>query len=358
MEWTAIAALVGGLVALSLGADWLVRGGAKLALTLGIPPLVVGLTIIAFGTSAPEFSVSVGAALKGSADVALGNVLGSITANVLLALGLAAIIRAIPIHSQIVRQEMPIYLAAMVLFAAMLLDGQLSRLDGIILFSLIIAYVVFLIRQSRLAGKEETEEFLDEIPKSRWDDRPAVQIALIIAGLIALIQGADWAVEGAVQLARGLGISELVIGVTVIAVGTSLPEIVTTVVAMIKKEGDIAVGNIVGSNIFNIFAVMGAAAAVAPEGVAVAPEVLRVDLWVAAGCTLALLPVILTDGQMQRWEGGLFLACYALYIAHLALQQSGAAAHAVFAEVVTGVVIPLVIAALLLHYVWHQAKRG
>ncbi|HRG71897.1 MAG TPA: calcium/sodium antiporter, partial [Thauera aminoaromatica] len=247
-----------GLTVLVVGADVLVRGASRLAVSFGVSPLVVGLTVVAFGTSAPEMAVSVGSALAGSPDLALGNVVGSNICNVLLILGISALITPLLVDEQIIRQEIPIMIGVSALLVVMALDGHLGLVESIVLFALVIAYTVFLIVQSRRASKAVQEEFGTDLPTSAWDRHWAVQVGLIATGLVMLIVGADWLVEAAVAFARAFGVSDLVVGLTVVAVGTSMPEIATSIVAAMRGQRDIAVGNVVGSHIFNILAVLGA----------------------------------------------------------------------------------------------------
>ncbi|HAG75050.1 MAG TPA: sodium:calcium antiporter, partial [Thauera sp.] len=237
-----------GLTVLVIGADVMVRGASRLAVSFGVSPLVVGLTVVAFGTSAPEMAVSVGSALSGSPDLAIGNVVGSNIANILLILGISALITPLLVDEQIIRQEIPIMIGASVLLVVVALDGRIGLLESIVMFGLVIAYTLFLVVQSRRASKAVEDEFASEIPTSNWDRHWAVQIALVGVGLAMLVVGADWLVDSAVAFARAFGVSDLVIGLTVVAVGTSMPEIATSIVAAMRGQRDIAVGNVVGSN--------------------------------------------------------------------------------------------------------------
>jgi K+-dependent Na+/Ca+ exchanger-like protein len=243
--------LLAGLVLLVAGAEVLVRGAAKLAAHFGIPPLIIGLTVVAFGTSAPETAVSVQAAFNGSGDLAIGNVIGSNIANVLLILGITALVAPLLVSRQLIRLDVPIMIGASLVTYALALDGSLSRLDGALLFAGIIAYTSFLIISSRKSKAPAADEFSVEYGPEAAPKPYAtlLNLALIIAGLVLLVSGSNFLVTGAVSLARALGLSELVIGLTVIAIGTSLPELATSVMAAFKGERDIAVGNIVGSNI-------------------------------------------------------------------------------------------------------------
>jgi cation:H+ antiporter len=337
-----------GLIALVAGASLLVRGAAKLAVSFGISPLVVGLTVVAFGTSAPETAVSVGAVLQGNSDIAVGNVVGSNIFNVLFILGVSALIAPLVIHRQLVRQEVPIMIGASVILCVMALDGHIGRFDAALLAAMLVAYTVFLVVQSRRAGIETEDAALAELPAaSRWDRHWSVQVLLVVAGLVMLVVGADWLVDAAVQFARALGVSDLVIGLTVVAAGTSLPEVATSVVATIRGERDIAVGNVVGSNTFNILCCLGVSGLVAPGGLTVAPPLLAFDLWVMLAAAVACFPVFVTGRQIARWEGSLFLLYYVAYTVFLILAATRHAALQGFSDTMLEYVLPLTVIVLV-----------
>ena len=347
-----------GLAALVIGADLLVRGASRLAVSFGVSPLVVGLTVVAFGTSAPEMAVSVDSALNGSADLALGNVIGSNIANVLLILGISALITPLLVHEQIIRQEIPILIGVSVLLVVMAMDGQLDLLESVVLFALVIAYTVFLVLQSRRASSAAQDEFESEIPTSNWDRHWSVQLALVAAGLVLLVVGADWLVDAAVHFARVFGVSDLVIGLTIVAVGTSMPEIATSVVAALRGQRDIAVGNVVGSNIFNILAVLGAAGIASGSGLAVSEAARNFDLWVMLAVAFACLPIMVTGREIARWEGVVFLAYYAAYTAWLVLQSQAHASLPAFSKVMLGYALPLTVITIVASIVRHNGRRG
>lgn len=349
-----------GLGALTLGAELMVRGASRLALTLGISPLVVGLTVVAFGTSAPEMAVSAGAALGGSGDIAVGNVVGSNIANVLLILGLSALIVPLAVNEQIIRQEIPIMIGASLLLVVMAMDGRLSAGEGGALFALVVVYTVFLVIQSRRAGQATQDEYAGEMPdaQSKWDAHWAVQVALVVGGLGLLVLGADWLVGAAVAVARIFGVSDLVIGLTVVAVGTSMPEIATSLVAAFRGERDIAVGNVVGSNVFNIFAVMGVAAILADDGLAVSAAARNFDLWVMLAVALACLPIALSGREIARWEGVLFVGYYLAYTAFLVLAAQRHEQLPAFSGIMMSYVIPLTVIGLVVSFVHSNGKRG
>jgi cation:H+ antiporter len=339
-----------GLAALVVGAEALVRGASRLAVSWGISPLVVGLTVVAFGTSAPEMAVSVGASLAGSADLAIGNVVGSNIANVLLILGLSALIAPLLVHEQIIRQEIPIMIGASLVVVAMALDGTIGRVEAGLLFAGVIAYTVFLVVQSRRASTDAEDEFASEIPTSTWDRHWSVQAVLVAGGLGLLVLGADWLVGSAVAFAKMLGVSDLVIGLTVVAVGTSMPEIATSLVAALRGQRDIAVGNVVGSNIFNLLAVLGVAGVVSAGGLAVPDAARNFDLWVMLAVAFACLPILLTGREIARWEGVLFLAYYALYLLYLVLAAQQHESLRAFSSAMLSYVLPLTAVTLLVSF--------
>ncbi len=345
-----------GLVTLVVGADAMVRGASRLAVTFGISPLVVGLTEVALGTSAPELAVSVGATLGGNPDLAIGNVIGSNIANILLILGISALITPLLVAEQIIRQEVPIMIGASVLMVVMALDGSISRLEGAILFALVIAYTVFLIRQSRRASREVEEEFASEIPSSDWDRHWSVQAALIVGGLALLVLGADWLVDAAVAVAQTFGVSDLVIGLTIVAVGTSMPEVATSIVAALRGQRDIAVGNVVGSNVFNIFAVIGATGLVSATGIPVPEAARNFDLWVMLAVAFACLPILITGREIARWEGGVFLGYYAAYTAWLVLSAQQHSALPAFSGIMLSYVMPLTVITLIVSIMRHNGR--
>lgn len=338
---------IAGLVALVLGASWLVRGASKLALSFGISPLVVGLTIVAFGTSAPEMAVSTGAVLNGQTDIAVGNVVGSNIFNVLFILGISAMVAPLIVHVQLIRQEVPIMIGSALLLVALGLDGMLSRWDGALLLVLVVAYTVFLIVQSRRESSASTAEFDAELQPSTpnaWDGKWPAQVALIVIGLVLLVLGSDWLVSASVVFAKALGVSDLVIGLTIVAAGTSMPEVATSLTAAFKGERDIAVGNVVGSCTFNLLGCLGlSAVASGALGLPLAPSILSFDLWVMLAALLACLPVFVSGREIARWEGGVFLAYYVAYVAYMILASQQHDALAGFSTVMLSFVLPLTI---------------
>ncbi len=339
---------IAGLVALIVGAELLVRGASRLATTMGISPLVVGLTVVAMGTSSPEVAVSVGAVLQGRMDIAVGNVVGSNIFNVLFILGMSAVITPLLVSSQIIRQEVPIAIGVSLLLAAFGLEGgSLSRLEGVFLILCMVAYVVFLVVQARRQSKGTQEESSEEPARAAtWDRHWAVQILLIIGGLALLIVGSEWLVDSATAFARALGVSDLVIGLTIVAAGTSMPEVATSILAAIRKERDIAIGNVVGSNVFNILGCLGLSALVAPDSLPIPPAVLRFDLWVMIAVAFALLPIVLRR-EIGRLEAVGFLAYYVAYTAYVVLAAQEHDLSQPFGAVMMGFVVPLTVITLI-----------
>ncbi len=313
-----------GLIVLILGADLLVRGASRLAAVFGISPLVIGLTIVAIGTASPEIAVSLKSAASGQGDLTIGNVLGSNIFNILFVLGITSLFAPIVIAKQIIRKDAPIMLGVSLLSLALALDGKLGWMDGTILLVGLAVYTIFVLKQSRAENKVVQNESADESGKTESPaaKRIIANISFILVGLGLLVLGSDWLVESAIQIAEFLGVSELVIGLTIVAAGTSLPEVATSVIAALKKESDIAVGNVVGSNIFNLLGVFGAAALVAPDGVTVTPRVLQFDLPVMIFVTMVALPIIYIDNHISRIEGGLLLTYYVLYITYVVLRAA------------------------------------
>ncbi len=332
-----------GLVILIAGAELLVRGASRLAVGFGISPLIVGLTVVAFGTSAPELAVSLGSALSGQADIALGNVVGSNIFNVLFILGLSALIGTLVVAQQLIRLDVPLMIGVSFLPLLLGLDGKIGRLDGILLFAGILAYILFAVRQSRKETASIQAEYSAEFGANvRLEGSQLVRnIGFVVIGLALLVLGARWLVDGAVSIARALGLSELIIGLTIVAAGTSLPEVATSVIASLRGERDIAVGNVVGSNLFNILAVLGLTAAVAPAGVNVSGAALRFDIPFMIAVALACLPIFFTGYRIARWEGALFLAYYAAYTLYLILDATGHDALPAFSTVLLEFAAPL-----------------
>ncbi|MGB3545035.1 calcium/sodium antiporter [Rubrivirga sp.] len=307
-----ILSLIGGLVLLVGAAHFLVLGAAALALRFGLSPLVVGLTVVAFGTSAPELVVSVQAALSGAGGIAVGNVVGSNIANVGLILGVAVIVKPIVSDPGVLRRDLPVLLAATAFGAFVLADREVGRLEGVILLAALVVYLVW----SVWAAHRDSVEA--ELPVDGPSASVAREVILVVGGLVGLVVGADLFVGGAVRLAEAAGVSNAVIGLTVVALGTSLPELATSVVAALRGESEIAVGNVVGSNLFNVLGILGVGAIVRPLA---APGLEVVDVVVMCVVTAAVLPMMASGRRLARVEGALLLAGYLGYVGYLVVQH-------------------------------------
>ncbi len=311
--------LVLGIATLIVGANLLVSGASGAAIGLGIHPVVVGLTVVAFGTSAPELAVSIDAGRTGEVEVALGNVIGSSIANILLILGVAAAAGGVMVSHRVRRVELPLLVAVSAIVTALALDGSYGRIDGAVLATGFIIYALWVVRAARHERRSSTSDSTDPAvdtrsPTASW----WLLAARILSGLVLLVIGADWLVSSAEEAAIALGVSEVVVGLTVVAVGTSLPELVTTVVAARRGERDLAVGNAVGSNLFNLLAALGAAVLVSPAGAEVGRSLLVVDLPVMLAAAVALWLVARHSGVLRARTGALMLTSYGIYLAVVA----------------------------------------
>lgn len=348
MSGLTLVLFLAGLVLLIVGAELLVRGAARLAAAVGISPLVIGLTVVAFGTSAPELAVSIQSAWQGQADIAIGNVVGSNIANILFILGISALITPLVVASQLVRIDVPIMIGASFLLYIMSWNGYLGFGEGALLFAGVLIYTGWLILQSRRESSRVAAEFAAEYGDDEASNKATLtalglflNFGLLVVGLLLLVLGARWLVDGAVTLARWFGVSELIIGLTVVAVGTSLPEVATSVIAALRGERDIAVGNVVGSNLFNILSVLGVTALVAPQGVQISTAALAFDLPVMIAVAVTCLPIFYTGNLIARWEGVLFLGYYVAYIAYLVFAATAHDALPIFSTAMTLFVLPL-----------------
>ena len=304
-----IALFVFGLVLLSLGAKWLVDGSSGLALQFGIRPIIVGMTVVAFGTSMPEFVFNLAATLKGSNDLGLGNIVGSNIANIALVLGVSAMIHPIKIDKSLVKFEYPFVLGTSVLFYLLALDGVIGMIDGIILTIVFIGFIIYMIKN----GAIPEEQLLAELPDTS-EKKSALRLSLYtILGLSLLILGAKFMVESAVDIARALHISELVIGLTIIAIGTSLPELAASIMSTIKKEADISLGNVLGSNIFNILFVIGILSIFLPT-MSEGETTMMVHFPAMLIVTLLLFPLLKFKSEISRLDGFFFLILYVAYL--------------------------------------------
>lgn len=348
--------VVAGLALLLVGGEALVRGAGTIASKAGISPLVIGLVVVSAATSAPELAISVGAVINGEPDLAVGNVIGSNIANVLLILGLAAVLSPLAIKRQLLRFDLPIMLGLSMLLLLLSLDGVLSFFDGALLFSIValhaVASVVIGKREVALPGHEPESMPLNSKPVSLW-----LSILLLLGGVGLLVGGSQILVIGAVSIATALGVSSLVIGLTVVAIGTSLPELATALVAIRRGETDMAVGNIVGSNLFNIGLVLGIPAMLFGQGIAIAPAVISIDMPLMIAASVALLPIALANFVVARWEGAVFLGLYISYTTYLVLDSTKHYASAGFNGVMLGFVLPLLAVTLVALTSYEIAKR-
>jgi cation:H+ antiporter len=308
--------LVAGFLLLVAGGDSLVRGAVAIARRIGVSPLLIGLTLVGFGTSTPELLTSVQAALVGSPGIAFGNVVGSNTANILFILGVAALISPLRTSRDAFRRDGTVVVMSALACAGVVLFGRLDRPIGVVLVVLLIAYIVYTYRRERVV--HDASAVMHEAEASAAEPAPTRLwvAALFAAGGMALtIVGARFLVDGAIELARAAGISETIVGLTIVAVGTSLPELVTSVMAAIRRQSDVAFGNIVGSNIYNILGILGVTAIVRP--IPVPPEIAHLDIWVMLAATVLLLVFSVSGWRVTRAEGGVLLAAYIAYVGYL-----------------------------------------
>ncbi len=313
---------LGGLVVIVVGAGLLLRGASRIAAMLGIKPLLLGLTVVALGTSAPELAVGLTAALEGKGQIAVANIAGTNIFNILFILGLTAAIRPLPLQLLSIRLDVPVMIASAVVLLLMALDGVLSRLEGSVLVVASLVYTLALIRLSRRESAEMRREFAEEytpeaLGAGRGWARGVWNALLLVAGIALTVLGADLMVAGAINLALAFGVSDAVVGLTIVAIGTSAPELATTIVATIKDDRDVAVGNLIGSSISNILVILGLTCVVAPDGVDVSRDILWIDLPLAAAVAMVCYPVFRSDRLVSRREGTVFVAAYLVYLAVL-----------------------------------------
>jgi len=330
MDFMVILLIAGGLVALVFGGNFLVEGASDLAKAFGIPSLVIGLTIVAFGTSSPELAVSVNAALSGNADIAIANIVGSNILNILFILGICSLIVPLTIHTQIIKRELPILILTSVTFFVLSINSQLSWLESLFLLAGAIGYTSWLVYEA-IQNKQQNRELESGLNSQACENnnnlvtpsifrlyiKPTIWIAL---GLVAISFGADWLVSGAIQIAHKVGVSQAIIGATIVAAGTSLPEVSASVIASIKGERDIAVGNVIGSNIYNILGILGIAGALVPDGLTVSNELLKYHYPVMLAAALLCLPFFRPGATLKKPTGMLFLFGYLGYTLFLIYQ--------------------------------------
>lgn len=345
MSATTLLLGLAGFVLLVLGAEVMVRGASSLASRFGIPPVIIGLTVVAFGTSAPELAIGIRSAIDGQADIALGNIVGSNILNILLVLGLSAMITPLLVDSRIVRKEIPILIGVSVLTMVFAFNGILSPWEGAVLFVgslLFTMFTIFSARQDKTLANSLGLE--DDIQAQALP----VSLVMVLAGLAMLVLGADFLVNSAIIVAKWLGVSELLIGLTVISIGTSLPEIATTLIAAMRGLRDMAVGNVVGSCLFNLLAVAGATAVFSGDGLVVDPALIEFDLPVMLAATVACLPIFATGHLIARWEGALFFFFYIAYTTYLIMASHSEESVQVMRTAMLSFVVPLTFITLLL----------
>lgn len=344
--------VLAGLALLVVGGEVLVRGASALAVRAGISPLVVGLTVVSVATSAPELAVTTGAVFSGESELALGNVVGSNIANILLILGVSALVLPIGIRRQLVRVDVPFLIGFSLLLLVLVLDGDISAWDGLILLGAWLGHTGMSVWLSKRGDPPPVDE-----AEVNTDSSLPMSLLLVIGGVGLLVGGAQLLVAGAVSIAIGLGISSLVVGLTVVAIGTSMPELVASVIAVKRNAGDLAVGNAVGSCLANIGLVLGVPALLKPGGLPVPSAVVSVDLPLMIAAAVALLPVVYTGGRIARREGGLFLALYVSYTCYVVLDASGHDSQEGFSGVMVALVLPLVGLTLLVLSGRERQKR-
>ncbi len=360
MDLLDVGRILAGLVLLVLGGELLVRGASALARRVGISSLVVGLTVVSAATSAPELAVSVGAVLGGEPGLAVGNVVGSNIANVLLILGLSALVLPLVVKQRLVRIDLPWMVGLSIGLLLVSLDGRIGAVDGLVLLGAVVAHTALTVvlgrREARVAARAVAPDGSPAAPglpapAGAGAGRPAPaagrSLLLVVLGIALLVAGATLLVDGAVSIATGLGVSSLVVGLTVVAVGTSLPELATSVIAVRRGERDLAVGNVVGSNIVNIGVVLGLPALLSGRGIPVPDAAAALDIPVMLAASVALLPVAFTGFAVARWEGGLFVGLYLAYTGYVVLAATAHDALAGFTAVMAWFVLPLLAVTLV-----------
>lgn len=323
MEFPPLVVFLAGLIIIIVGAELILRGASRFAALMGLKPMIIGLTVVSIGTSMPELAVGITAVSEGRGALAVGNIAGTNIVNVLLILGLSAAIRRLPLELLSIKLDVPVMIASAVVLIIMAWNGVLSRLEGFILFAGAIAYTVVLIRLSKRETSEIRKEYEEEygkdvlLKKKTGTGLVILNIVILIVGIALTILGAEWLVAGAVDIAETFGVSDAVIGLTIIAIGTSAPELATTIVATIKNDREVAVGNLIGSSITNILVVLSLTCIISPNGVDVSDEILWFDLPLAAAVAIVCYPVFRSDKMVSRTEGIAFVSLYVVYLTTL-----------------------------------------
>jgi cation:H+ antiporter len=311
-----------GLAALVVGAEVMVRGGAKVASRFGISPIVIGLTVVSIGTSVPELAVGVVAAVEDNGALAVGNIAGTNVVNLLLVLGLSALLLPLALEMRTLRFELPVMAGAAVLLWLLAIDGVLSRIDGLVLTIGAVVYTVAVTRAARREGQDAAAEFTEAYPDSKASERTALHVGMTLAGMAIIVVGAERLVDAAVGMARQFGVSDALIGLTVVAIGTSAPELATTIVSTLRGERDIAIGNLLGSSIYNILLILGITCLVPAHGLALPPELVRIDIPIMVAVALVCIPIFISGRRVSRVEGGVMVAAYLAYLAFLLMTQT------------------------------------
>lgn len=317
---TALAWCLAGLVLLVAGADLLVHGGTRIAERLNISPAVIGLTLVAIGTSAPELAIGIDAALQGHGDMAVGNIAGTNVVNILLILGLSALMIPVPLRTETLRLDLPMIVAASLVLMAMAWDGFLSRSEGFLLVAGALIYTAAIVRIAHRESKAVQVSYATEIAEGTETSSArhlGRNLFRLVAGIAIVVVAADWLVYGAVQLARLWGVSDAFIGVTIVAIGTSAPELVTTIVSTLRRQRDIAIGNLLGSSVYNVLFILGLTCIAAPSGITVSRVLVTVDIPVMAAVALVCVPAFWTGRKVSRTEGALFVSAYIFYLSYL-----------------------------------------
>jgi cation:H+ antiporter len=319
----ALAWCLAGLAALVAGSELLVRAGSRLAALVGIPPILIGLTVVAIGTSTPELAVGIEAALQGSGSLAMGNIAGTNTFNILFILGLSALLAPLALEMRTLRVDLPVMIAAAVALMAMSWDGLLTRMEGAVLAGAALVYTVVIVRGAKRESRRVKAEFAAEyaVAANGTKRKAAASFAVLVIGIAVIVAGADWLVAGAVDLAGMLGVSDAFIGLTVVAIGTSSPELVTTIVSTLRQERDIAIGNLLGSSVYNILFILGVTALVPSAGISVEPMLIQIDLPVMTAAALVCVPVFVSGRRITRMEGALFVGAYVTYLLYLIVSR-------------------------------------
>lgn len=327
MEWHPLVIFISGLIIILLGAEFVLRSSSRIAAMMGIRPIIIGLTVVSIGTSMPELAVGITAVSEGYGSLAVGNIAGTNMLNILFILGLSAALKPLPLHQLSIRLDVPVMIGAAVILFLMALDGVISRIEGIFLFIAAIVYVIVLIRMSKKESVSLKKEYEEEYSTKALLKKPGTlaitgNSVLLIVGIGLSVFGANLLVDGSVDIALSLGVSEALIGLTIVAIGTSAPELATTIMATIKNDRDVAIGNLIGSSISNILVILGLTTIASPHGVDVSKDILWLDLPLAAAVAIACYPVFRSNKMVSRTEGIVFVSLYLVYLSSLILLRT------------------------------------